>query len=292
MMTNSQLVALFKSGVTTTQGVLSGELLRPIEMALVVLICSFGSFLFLGTKVILFNKSYLLLINVLSLIVIIMTGTRSWFLAITSMYLFFIVLNYRRIGNMTTYYILGGIVFLSILTFIPIAGEQVGNAFNRIETITELAKGDLTAGGTMSRLTERAPRVMKGFWDSSVIFGAGYSDLYYNFGDGHVGFHNILLHSGILGFIIFMSFAITLFYKPIRISRTSAMSMHLNIVRNLPLFVPAVLIITSGTQFWGFNINDGRALLLASCIAISGYYIAEMKAGSVVKVQKNTMLYC
>lgn len=285
MTTNSQLIALFKHGVTTTQGVLTGELERPIEMALVVLLCSFGSFLFLGERPSTFRKSYLLLINVIALISIIMTATRSWFLGFVSIYLFFIILNYRNINRVVFIYFFSGMLFAIVMFFLPVIRDQVRDAFSRIGTITELASGDLTAGGTLSRLTERAPRVMEGFWNSTIIFGAGYSDLYYKYADGHVGFHNILLHAGVFGLIIFMGFAIALFYKPIHLSRRSPMPPHVNIVRNLPLLVPAVLIITSGTQFWGFNVGDGRALLLASYIAICGYYLGYARPDEILKYQ-------
>jgi len=92
---------------------------------------------------------------------------------------------------------------------------------------------------------------MEGFKNSTIILGAGYSDLYFEYVDRHVGFQNILLQSGVIGFIIFISFATTLFFIPLRMLKKFSYRSDLRtILRNLPLLIPVVLTINSGTQFW------------------------------------------
>jgi hypothetical protein len=168
--------------------------------------------------------------------------------------------------------------FLIIIFISPQIGNQVEVASKRLATIGDLARGDLTAGGTLSRLTERGPRVMEGFKNSTIILGAGYSDLYFEYADGHVGFQNILLHSGVIGFFIFISFAATLFFTPLRILKKFSYRYDLTpILRNLPLLIPGVLAINSGTQFWGYEVGGSRAMLLAFYITVSSIYIQVYK---------------
>ena len=104
--------------------------------------------------------------------------------------------------------------------------------------------------------------------------GAGYSDLYFDYADGHVGYHNALLHSGIIGFYLLFSLAASLFYLPLKILKNKRFHSELApILRNLPLFIPCIMIINSGIQFWGYNFYGNTYLLLAIYIGISSIYI-------------------
>jgi len=78
-------------------------------------------------------------------------------------------------------------------------------ALERFMTLEALAGGDETAGGTLARLNERGPVVLAA-WADNPIFGWGYSNVYFEKNDGHVGNHNILLHSGVSGFTFLMIF--------------------------------------------------------------------------------------
>jgi O-antigen ligase len=74
-------------------------------------------------------------------------------------------------------------------------------------TLEAIVAGDLTAKGTLIRLERRVPRVMKK-WRESPITGWGFSNEYFKYADGHIGNHNILLHSGITGFLLMIAFFI------------------------------------------------------------------------------------
>lgn len=289
---HQQLISLVIHEKDVTQGVLQGKLLRPIELSVVLLFSSFGSFLFLGVKKIGFSKGYLLLINITALLSITMTATRSWFLGFTIMYIFYILLNPKGIGQSSKYYLLGITFSLILLLLIPALSNQIKTAWTRIETIEELATGDETAGGTLSRLNERGPRVIEGFMKSTIILGAGFSDLYYQYGDGHVGYHNILLNSGIIGLFIFLSFAFILFYKPYVLSfKTNNLDLK-HTLKNIPLMMPSVLIINSATQFWGFSIAEiQRIMMLAAYITISSFYINKYYALKLNKPRRDNNNY-
>jgi hypothetical protein len=204
-----------------------------------------------------------------------MTGTRSWILGFTLMYLFYFYLNFKRFGKKVVAFVIALGFFLIIIFMTPQIGNQINVASKRMATIQKLVAGDLTAGGTLSRITERGPRVMEGFKNSTIILGAGYSDLYFEYGDTHVGFQNNLLQSGVIGFFMLFSFAVTLYFTPLRILKKLSYRPDLKtILHNLPLLIPGVLIINSATQFWGFGyIYMSRIMILAAYISISSIYI-------------------
>lgn len=273
---NQQIVALFKPGVTLTQGVLSGELKRPVEIAVILLLSFFGSLLFIGTRKRHFSKIYLVLINTVSFVSIIMTATRSWFLGFVAVYLFYFILNLRFLKSSFLYASIGIAFIVFLIMFMPSLGSQIQQASGRLETIEELAKGDITAGGTLNRLTERGPRVMEGYKKSTILFGAGFSNVYYEYGDGHVGYQNILLHSGILGFIVLFGFLINIYLKPYGLSLKIRNPDQKYILRNLTLVIPAILIINSGTQFWGYTVNEiSRVMFLGFYISIINTFINQ-----------------
>lgn len=271
---NQQIIALFKPDVTHIQGILFGEAMRPIELPGILFICFFGSLLYLGDKRQIFSDIYLLLINILSFISIIMTGTRSWFLGFLIIYLFYLFLNFKSVGKIFYRFILvAGLFFIIIYSF-PLIGKQFNVGVKRLTTIELLFGGDITAGGSLSRISERGPRVMEGFWKSTIVFGAGYSNLFFQYCDGHVGNQNILLHSGIIGFLIIYSFAFTLFITPIRILKKVGKRFKLaSIINNLPIFIPGVLMINTGTLFWGLTIDYTTVLIMAFFFTVSSIYI-------------------
>ena len=286
---NQQVVALFKPGIIAIQGVLLGDLIRPIEMSVILILVFFGSFLFLGTGSKYFSRNYLLVINIAALLSITMTATRSWVLGFAAMYLFYFILNKKFIKRNVIYTSLGIILVICILLLIPSINVQVKKAWSRLETIEELAKGDITAGGTLTRITVRGPRVNVGFKESTILFGAGFSDLYYKYADGHVGYNNILLNSGIIGFLFLFMFAFRLYSKPYRLSTHTASPDLRHILRNLPLVLPVVLVINSGTQFWGYNISEiSRVMLLSFYFSIVSFYLnKQSKSNNVYEAEFN-----
>jgi hypothetical protein len=203
-----QLIAILKPGVSSVQGVLSGtgraiEWQRPIEMVHVLLVCFTGSLFFLhkGNKN--FKSGYLITINLLSFLSIFLTGTRTWFLALIVVYLYFFMSRLQQISSVFIKNIFIVSAIAIVIGFIPLIQDQIFNAWDRLSTLENFAEGDITAGGTVSRFDVRGPRVMEGFRESTIITGAGFSKIFYKYQDGHVGYQNMLLNTGIIGMLLF-----------------------------------------------------------------------------------------
>lgn len=272
LINGEQLIAVFKPGVVSVQGSYSGiggsdVWVRPIEMGHVMLVVFTGSLWLLTKNGMEFGRSYLLLLNLLSFLVVFLSGTRSWVIAFVIGYLFY----FRFLGYKVSKIIMRAIVVIvlfAIISTVPIINKQIQNSWSRVSTVEKIAEGDITAGGTISRYDIRAPRVMEGFLKSSILFGAGFSNIFFQYADGHVGYHNILLNTGILGALIFLYVVIRILKYPIAVIRRHR---NFNVtflkVSRIPLII--MLIINTGTQMIGYT-PDGviRIVLMAFALII------------------------
>jgi hypothetical protein len=263
-----QLIAIFKPGVVTTQGVLSGsggneEWQRPIEMVHVLLVCFVGSLFFLNKWNRSFKSVYLVVINLLSFLGIFLTGTRSWFLALIIVYIYFFLTRINQISSGFIKKALISSVLIFSVSLIPVINNQITNAWNRISTLEKVAEGDITAGGTASRFDVRAPEVMEGFMSSTIIAGAGFSELYYQYQDGHVGYHNMLLNAGIAGMILFAFIIVKALYLPFNMSMFKYLpSQSKHELKASSLLLIALLVINTGTQMLGFTPDGNNRFFL------------------------------
>ena len=257
-----QLVAIFKPGVTTVQSFLTGDnsieaWQRPIEMVHVLLVCFCGTLFLLSQKKY-FKKEYLTTINLLSFIGIFMTGTRSWFIALIVVYIFFFIMRFSQLSAVSMKRIFLIIALIAIISQVSVIKNQILNAWDRLSTLEKFAEGDITAGGTAKRFDERAPRVMQGFKESTILAGAGFSKLYYEYADGHVGYHNMLLNAGIIGMLLFFILIAKAFTLQYNLSKSRNISVQSkNELKASFLLLLALLIINTGTQTLGY-IPDGN----------------------------------
>jgi hypothetical protein len=218
LLNNHQLVSLLDSNRSSVQGVFLDptqtaipfdDVVRPMELDHTMLLCFIGSLFYLYYDKANLSRFFLILVNILSFISIFIMATRSWFIATTVAYLIYFFSSTKR-GKP---YLTVGILVVSILAivsfFIPTITEQIGSAWSRIASIESLRSGDLSMGGTAVRYDYRLPLLMEAFYKSTIILGAGFSDLYRNSYDYHVGYNNILFNVGIVGSIVFFA----LFFK-------------------------------------------------------------------------------
>ncbi len=258
-----QLINLLRPEIISTQGVFNtlgsgNELERPLELEYVKYICFVGSLYLLSFKIQHINRFYLILINVVSFFSQFIGATRTWIIAFAVTYFLFFLVNAKN--NLK---IIGAFAIIIVLFFIGsnqinLINTQVFNSWERVSSIESLAKGDLSAGGTLIRFEVRAPKVMEGFEKSTILFGAGFSDLHWDYYDYHVGFHNILLNVGIFGYLLFIIVIISFAKKTI----------FSNLVKKNPqLYVAGISLITllitnTSIQVIGFNLVTETSFFL------------------------------
>jgi len=179
------------------------SVVRPTDGIYIPYLALFGSLYFLIYQKKIYRTNYLLTIAGLSVFSIFITATRSWMISalfITGSYVFF--MTYQRY-NLILRLIIPFILVLLIIQFVPAVSQQVDLALHRYETVQYLVEGDITAGGTLERLSVRSPRVFAKFKESPIV-GWGYGDEANEYSDGHVGNENLLMHTGIIGYLFWL----------------------------------------------------------------------------------------
>lgn len=153
-----------------------------------------------------FKHSYLLLIIFLSFSSVTISATRGYFIAFT-FFLILFLFKYSVVKKSKVIKLILSIVILFSLIFILWSPFriQLGQSFTRLETISSLAEGDITLGGTNIRGTTRHQAAMNLFYKSPII-GLGFSSTAMEGNDQHVGNQMILMSGGVIGFLIIFYF--------------------------------------------------------------------------------------
>ena len=176
----------------------------------------FLSYWFISNENIGINKSIIAILMVLSYILIILSSTRGWFISFTIMMLIILFINLNKKSSIINSIM--AVLICSLLLFSLYTNFQniFNNIFSRLKTIELLAKGDITAGGTLSRINVRAPAMLKKVKENPLI-GFGFSKEYYIYADNHVGWIMQLLQMGIMGtlLIIYLFIRIVLHIRKI-----------------------------------------------------------------------------
>ena len=183
-----------------------GRNFRVLYNQSITLFSVFGALYFLVLKKLkTFKDSWLYLIVVSSFALAFLSATRGYILSIGFViFLFFIFVQKLNVKQVFAF----SFLFICLL-FVGLSNQKVSTqiefSIDRLLTLNSLAEGDLSAGGSLIRLNERGPRVMKA-WSESPVLGAGFSNKFFESDDFHVGNQNILLHAGVVGFVLLSGF--------------------------------------------------------------------------------------
>lgn len=152
-----------------------------------------------------FSKSFLNIIIFISLLSIYITATRGWIIAISFLLVGILYVFGLFKSNFIKSLILGSFLFFSLYFLWPTFNIQVNQVYSRVATLGDIVEGDLTAEGTVSRLTTRHDAVMAHFYESPII-GLGFSSEALEANDVHTGNQTILMSGGIIGMAIILLF--------------------------------------------------------------------------------------
>lgn len=250
----------------------SKEILRVFYNTEISLLSFLGSLFYLSRKDCTYNKAYLASIVFMVFTMAFLSATRGWIIAFIITLLLFTFLVFR-IGLKG---MLGMLIVSIVLVFtireIPVIRRQIEGSWQRFSTVTAITEGDITLQGTQGRTTILGPRVINK-WLENPVFGWGFSSTYFGYNDGHVGNQNILLHSGIVGGFLMLSFLI---YFNFKLALKSLKSGVKDDSKSLLVFVLffigwAIIHSTSGQQF-AFSNMPGGAILQAVFFYCGAFY--------------------
>lgn len=218
------------------------------------------------------KKNHLLLIIVISYLSIFMTGTRGWILAFSCVVTYFFLFIETQKSKFFVLFIITIMLVVSIASFIPQLQFLLRSNIDRIQTLESLAKGDVTAGGSLQRLSIRLPRLIEGIKQNPIL-GWGFSDTYDYYADTHVGWASQILQMGIVGLIIFMNFWINFWkYNKRLAQKLSLKNPFKQTVITLNIGLLCLLIIHSTSRSM-FNFGMNRAMLV---LVIMYFILSDM----------------
>lgn len=256
---------------------------RPIEAVFLVYITIIMGLFFQinGSRIV--NRVFNLIFITTSFIAIILTATRGWFVGVTVLgigYLFSANKKAKMIIS-TSFIFLLGLVTISML--LPQGATIFSNSLLRLSTLTELASGDLTLGGTNIRATSRSESAIQRFLESPIIIGWGVSDKTYEYNDPHVGNQSLLLESGLVGFFLFLMFWAKSFLRGSEANKVNWIPQSkVASLRFLKFVIVSLIVIhSSSTMLFGFYLSNSKYLFLS--IIFSFYYYFSSKEYLFVK---------
>lgn len=230
----------------------------------IILITLFGAAYFLVRRSAQFKPGYLYLILVCDYLSIFLSATRGWILGFSLFLGLFLLIELRQDFQRIFKLMAVSAVLVAITISVPAIQAQVQKTIARLQTLEALKSGDSTAGGTLIRLTSRSPRVMKK-WAESPLTGWGFSDTFFDYRDSHVGNQNLLMHAGLIGYVVLGGF---LFYFCAKLAGLS-MSLPPRHPKKEALllfslfFLGWFLIHSTTAQLFGYHLNPGEGMIQA-----------------------------
>ncbi len=180
-----------------------------------------------------------------------LSATRGWIISFSLILLLAFILALPR----NTKQITGLGLTLALFFLLGFSNSKIRDqavySFKRLSTLEAFTEGDISAEGTLYRLSVRGPKVMSK-WKENPIFGWGFSDETRKYGDGHVGNQNLLMTTGIVGFILItgflIHFSVKLFLRYLKMPRSN---INRDSIPVFLIFLAGWFIIhsTSGQQF-------------------------------------------
>lgn len=160
-------------------------------------------FYFLSSEKEFINKKMIIAFMIIAYLSIFVTGTRGWIIVYTFVFIYY--LKYISLRKVKTIVVVSAMLVIlgTVLFSFQITKQLVLSTTRRMNTLAYLSQGDLTANGSLNRLTVRLPRLIQGIRQSPVI-GLGFSNSYQLYHDGHVGWANQVLQIGLIGLFLFI----------------------------------------------------------------------------------------
>lgn len=235
-------------------GEAESELVRISHAANLNFICMLLALYYISREDKRFKGNYLNAVLVTAGVFFFLSASRGWIIGMLVLLAsVFFMGGFNFIKQTARVIVILGLLTILLLTVYPNLAAQSSRALGRLLTLEQLAEGDITAGGTLSRLSERGPRVMALFRENPVL-GWGFSGRFFENMDGHVGNQNMLMQGGVVGYLIWMLVFIIICVRILFISRN-------NRSRGAPVgggmvfllgMLASFAIHSSSGQLWGF----------------------------------------
>lgn len=224
-----------------------------------------------------FKPGYLYVIIFIAYIIVIMSATRGWFLSFTFMFMASAVVTGGKhmVTKIAPYFLILIFIFITSLNFSPVLQTQASNAWARLGTLEMVAKGDLTAGGTVGRWTDVAPVLIEHIMENPLGYGATIET--FEIENDHAGAVNPMITIGVIGYAILILVLLGFMYK---LFHASQQSKRQNSYKNSLLLLVIIFsglwaIHLTSRQIFGLNVNLQFNFITPVLFALGNWLIIE-----------------
>ncbi len=244
------------------------NLARVYSSAIMNIIALIMSVYYLAKKDKGINANFVVLVMLASSLNIFLSATRGWILFMLVLFSsFFFMRGFGILNQVVRIVVILGVLLLIMAIVTPVITSQMLLSYERFLTLELLAEGDLTAGGTLGRITDRGPIVMAAWRDSPMI-GWAFSNKFYEYADIHVAHQTNLLNVGILGSIVINLIYLVILFKTYSMGKKAGYRKAYG--RSALVFSIALIGLyiahSSSSMLWGFYSGNGFfwAILLSA----------------------------
>lgn len=257
----------------------SEQVSRALSGAVIIFIIYTGALLiFLNSSLKKhFKSAYLFILIFTAYISILLSATRGWFLAFTFMFVATALVagGQQLVKKIAPYFIILIIAFFVVLNLSPLLQTQASNAWARISTLEKVAGGDLTAGGTVGRWTDVAPKLLRYVGENPL--GYGFSVDAFGLENDHAGIVNPMIIFGVAGYAVILIFIFGFMAKIFQLQkRLPANHPYKKSLMVLFFsFMGLFAIHLTSRQIFGLNMNVQYNLLVPIIFGIGNWLIIE-----------------
>lgn len=248
------------------------DLLRVISGNYLLYFTLLGSVYYFGSNR--FNDKFLMFNIIIIMLSMLSTATRGWIIGFSLIVIiYFFLSGYFKKNVFNNIPLIFSVILIFIL-LIPPLQKQISFSYDRLLTIESVFKGDETAQGTLSRLSERGPKVMQKYYESPII-GFGFSDEYHEFDDVHVGNQTLLLQGGIILFLLILT--LVFIYGLYAIKKVSSSIQKNAYVALFSVLLSIIVIHSTSEYMFNLKVRYQASVFLTFYFSLFSYTISQKK---------------
>ena len=219
-----------------------------------------------------YSEIVLVAVVILSVVVIILSATRTWFVSSLLMIVAFYVYVVRLKPGGIVLLVSTSLAAAAIISSVPWLKLQTRYAFDRFRSVEELAAGDISAAQASTRFAGMDKALIQRFEESPIV-GWGFGKTGYLYVNSHLGYHSILVQTGIVGFGLFI-LTVLIYLRKIfrRYSETPGGNPYRRTLLVFPIFLGGTLFLNTTTWFIGYLVPFEAGAILCMQLASANFF--------------------
>jgi len=224
------------------------------------------------------SKNYLYAVVSTAYLIIVLSATRMWFAVFSFILLCYFFVLKKDISNFIKISVLMVFIMSILISSGLFSSSALFNAIlPRLSDIFTVAQGDFHSVGTFEyKYFYRLPLLLEGM-EGNLVFGLGFSDLFLEYRDMHLGLFNTILQFGIIGFLVFLYFFASYFSLIHKTLKNLSSNNPLRTSLKSLIFIFAGILMASFTNwnFFSMGANIARPFFVSVFLGLTIFFVKD-----------------